>query len=68
MSKQNEYGCFVKVDDYPKYAIELARKRMRGLMNFNIIQTQSIACLLESAYLQGLTDAAEAVVDKDLPR
>ncbi len=58
---EKQYGTFIKVDDYPKGAKELAKKRVRGLMHFNIVQTQPLSVLLESAYLQGLVDAIESL-------
>lgn len=61
MKKKGNYGIFRKVDDYPKGAIDLARRRVAGLLHYNICSTAPLASMLESAYLQGIVDAVESL-------
>lgn len=45
---------------YPKEVVEVAKKRIQGLLHWSCVSTVSFATLLESAYLQGVVDAVEA--------
>lgn len=46
---------------YPKDMMEIARKRIAGLMTGYILRVTTLEKLLESAYLQGIVDAAESI-------
>ena len=45
--------------EYPDYAKELARKRIAGLLRPSILTAATLEKMLESAYLQGITDAVD---------
>jgi len=51
------------LQETPKGAIELARKRTEGLLSKYCLILRGLPDLLASAYLQGVTDAAR-VIDK----
>lgn len=55
-----DYGNFIQ-EEYPKEIIDLARRRCKGLLKYNILCTANLNKIIESAYLQGLVDAAEAL-------
>jgi len=59
--KASDYESVYRHYDYPPEMRRIAALRVRGLMKFNLVQTQSMARLLESAYLQGIVDAAESL-------
>lgn len=67
MAKEDISGHWVRDYDkfYPKEMIEFAKRRTRDLLHISKMQTASIAILIESAYLQGVCDAAEATKIKD---
>ena len=65
MSEQEENisGIWRNSEDcYPEELIRFARRRLKGLLHPNILAHQSLQILLESAYLQGLTDASESLI------
>jgi len=51
------------LQETPKGAIEFARKRTEGLLSKYCLILRGLPDLLASAYLQGVTDAAQ-VMDK----
>lgn len=53
---QRDYEGF-----YPPEILAIAAKRVAGLMRLNCLKTAPLALLMESAYLQGLVDAADAI-------
>ncbi len=56
-----EYGNWTREqEDYPKDLRIFAKKRIEGLLHKNILSGNNLSMLLESAYLQGIMDAAEA--------
>lgn len=44
----------------PKELVDLARRRVEGLLSSVPMQTATLSKLLESAYIQGALDMAEA--------
>lgn len=46
---------------YPKDMMDIARRRVAGLLNGFILRVTTLEKLLESAYLQGIVDAAESI-------
>lgn len=52
---------------YPPEMIRIARDRIKDLLHRNIIEFQPIGLLLESAYLQGIVDGAQAVKEQQEP-
>lgn len=48
---------------YPKELIDLARRRVEGLMSALPLQTATLGKLLESAYIQGALDMASSTTE-----
>ena len=62
METVESYSKIWKRFSYPLLIADLAARRIRGLMHSSVLQTTTIEKLLQSAYLQGICDAAECVV------
>lgn len=58
-----DYGAWRRDSEefYSEHIRKIAAARVRGLMQYSIIHNNPLAKLLESAYLQGIVDAAESM-------
>lgn len=64
---KNDYDAWRRDSEefYSEHILKIAAARVRGLMQYSIIHNNPLAKLLESAYLQGIVDAAESMKAKE---
>lgn len=61
MKHKNEYETIWKRFPYPTEIVDLSRRRTAGLLKYHVLGVTPLAKVIQSAYLQGIVDAAETL-------